>query len=232
MIGNRCLSCVSRSWQGTVAGRRWGTAGLAGDPVMKKVRSRIGLFGIAPVLGLMVPVAATTAQSAHPNSAETDAGKGKTVSVRPLVDRALTGYLINRAHGKCLDAVRSHDGTNGDQVQLWSCNSGSNQVWTFQEDITSQIYNGAHGKCLDAVRSHDGTNGDKVQLYSCNDGINQSWQVSGPIRNRAHSKCLDAVRSHDGTNGDKVQLYSCTGGLNQSWSFRSPAQMRKLLHKR
>jgi hypothetical protein len=179
----------------------------------------------------MLPAAAAGAQSAHPKDVGTGASKGKSVSARPLVDIWDTGYLVNLAHRKCLDAVRSHDGQNGDAVQLWSCNSGSNQVWTFDDLLPNEIYNAAHGKCLDAVRSHDGQNGDKIQLYSCNDGINQSWFASTYFRNEAHDKCLDAPRSHDGQNGDQMQLYSCNYATNQSWTWVNAAQMKQWRRK-
>ena len=128
--------------------------------------------------------------------------------------------IINDAHNLCLDAVSQHDGTNGDNVQLWQCNYGLNQYWyiNLNSYATSTFVNAAHGLCLDAVRQHDGTNGDNVQLWQCNGGSNQLWADDTPIiENLAHGLCLDAVSQHDGTNGDNVQLWSCNGGINQHW---------------
>jgi hypothetical protein len=39
----------------------------------------------------------------------------------------------NWASHECLDAMAQHDGSNGDPVQEWTCNNGSNQNWQFVE---------------------------------------------------------------------------------------------------
>jgi hypothetical protein len=131
--------------------------------------------------------------------------------------------IVNGAHSLCLDAARSHDGTNGDKVQLWTCNSNDQQRWFLGSN--KSIVNGAHGLCLDAARSHDGTNGDKVQLWTCNGNDQQRWSgVQGTFKivNGAHGLCLDAARSHDGTNGDQVQLWTCNGNAQQNWGLAHP----------
>jgi alpha-galactosidase len=44
----------------------------------------------------------------------------------------IPGFVLeNRPHGLCLDAIRQHDRVNGDGVQLWRCNGGSNQHWNY-----------------------------------------------------------------------------------------------------
>jgi hypothetical protein len=83
-------------------------------------------------------------------------------------------YLVqNVAHKLCLDAVKKHDGSNGDNVDLWACNGGSNQQWS--SVATYEWANGAHGLCLSAVASGDGSNGDNVELLTCSLGLNQDW---------------------------------------------------------
>ena len=83
-------------------------------------------------------------------------------------------YIKNNAHGLCLDAVASGDGSDGDKVQLWKCNGGLNQEWHGVTG-TYEITNGAAGLYLDAVRSGDGSNGDQVQLWGSTGQANQEW---------------------------------------------------------
>jgi hypothetical protein len=39
-------------------------------------------------------------------------------------------YNDGSTDGETLDAVASGDGTNGDQIQLWTWHSGTDQEWT------------------------------------------------------------------------------------------------------
>jgi Ricin-type beta-trefoil lectin domain len=139
--------------------------------------------------------------------------------------------IRNNAHGLCLDAVAGGDGTSGDQVQLWQCNGGAQQLWEAADcsggqPATCEIVNSAHGLCLDAVAGGDGTNGDKVQLWQCNGGAQQLWFFAveiesdpAPFTNTAHDLVLDAVAGGDGTSGDKVQLWQDNGGAQQLWTW-------------
>ena len=69
--------------------------------------------------------------------------------------------------------MKKHDGSDGDNVDLWACNGGSNQQWS--SVATYEWANGAHGLCLSAVASGDGSNGDNVELLTCSLGFNQDW---------------------------------------------------------
>jgi Ricin-type beta-trefoil lectin domain len=137
---------------------------------------------------------------------------------------------VNAAHGLCLDAAAQADGSNGDGVQLWSCNAQVQQQWYLRANPSGgvEFVNGAHSLCLDANAQGDGSNGDRVQLWSCWGGPNQSWIWRGglpfdnttafELQNLAHGLCLDANAQGDGSNGDTVMLWSCWGGLNQYWA--------------
>jgi Ricin-type beta-trefoil lectin domain len=150
-------------------------------------------------------------------------------SAQPRVALATTGWftLTNLDHGLCLDAKRQYDGRSGDNVQLWRCNGGSNQLWQMWGEVGGEfaLRNAAHGLCLDAVRQRDGRDGDNVQLWGCNGGSNQAWSfqpgldTSGAhlLVNQAHGLYLDAVRWHDRQSGDNVQLWRYNGWRNQWW---------------
>ncbi|MEV4003039.1 endo-1,4-beta-xylanase [Actinomadura sp. NPDC049753] len=112
--------------------------------------------------------------------------------------------------GRCLD-VPNASTTDGTQLQLWDCHSGTNQQWTSTDAGELRVYG---DKCLDAAGTG---NGAKVQIYSCWGGDNQKWRLNsdGSIVGVQSGLCLDAAGS---ANGTPIQLYSCWNGSNQLWS--------------
>ncbi|MFD7990338.1 endo-1,4-beta-xylanase [Streptomyces mexicanus] len=122
------------------------------------------------------------------------------------------GQIKGVGSGRCLDVPNAAT-TDGTQVQLYDCHSGTNQQWTYTDAGELRVYG---DKCLDAAGTG---NGAKVQIYSCWGGDNQKWRLNsdGSIVGVQSGLCLDAVGA--GTaNGTLVQLYSCSGGSNQRWT--------------
>ncbi|MFI0508448.1 endo-1,4-beta-xylanase [Streptomyces canus] len=122
------------------------------------------------------------------------------------------GLIKGVGSGRCLDVPNSST-TDGTQVQLWDCNSATNQQWTVTDAGELRVYG---NKCLDAAGTGNGT---KVQIYSCWGGDNQKWRLNsdGSIVGVQSGLCLDAVGA--GTaNGTLIQLYSCSNGGNQHWT--------------
>ncbi|MFI8933819.1 endo-1,4-beta-xylanase [Streptomyces sp. NPDC053474] len=123
-----------------------------------------------------------------------------------------SGQIKGVASGRCLD-VPGAGTTDGTQVQLWDCRSGTNQQWASTAAGELRVYG---NKCLDAAGTANGT---KVQIYSCWGGDNQKWRLGsdGSIVGVQSGLCLDAAAA--GTaNGTLIQLYSCSGGSNQRWT--------------
>ncbi|WP_324785222.1 endo-1,4-beta-xylanase [Streptomyces sp. H51] len=122
------------------------------------------------------------------------------------------GQIKGVGSGRCLD-VPNASTTDGTQLQLWDCHSGTNQQWTYTDAGEFRVYG---DKCLDAAGTG---NGAKVQIYSCWGGDNQKWRLNsdGSIVGVQSGLCLDAVGA--GTaNGTLIQLYSCSNGSNQHWT--------------
>ncbi|MFH8798656.1 endo-1,4-beta-xylanase [Streptomyces sp. NPDC017936] len=122
------------------------------------------------------------------------------------------GQIKGVGSGRCLD-VPSSSTTDGTQLQLWDCNNGTNQQWTYTDAGELRVYG---NKCLDAAGTGNGT---KVQIYSCWGGDNQKWRLNsdGSVVGVQSGLCLDAVGA--GTaNGTLIQLYSCSNGSNQRWT--------------
>lgn len=120
--------------------------------------------------------------------------------------------------------------TNGGHVQIWGCNSQSNQNWRFNPS-TSEITLDGTNLCLDVNGTHwnERKLGGIVWTYACHGGINQKWSISsssGEVKS-SNGQCLDV---HYGdwinrNNGGKVQMWDCNGQGNQRWtySFNNPA---------
>ncbi|CAL9334315.1 endo-1,4-beta-xylanase [Streptomyces sp. enrichment culture] len=123
-----------------------------------------------------------------------------------------SGQIKGVGSGRCLD-VPNASTSDGTQLQLWDCHSGTNQQWAVTDAGELRVYG---NKCLDAAGTG---NGARVQIYSCWGGDNQKWRLAsdGSIVGVQSGLCLDAVGA--GTaNGTQIQLYSCSGSSNQRWT--------------
>jgi hypothetical protein len=157
-------------------------------------------------------------------------GTGVTVTNQSGLDRLQYGWgltdnsggggssggtvLRSAASSRCLD-VPSAATANGTQLQIWDCNGGANQQWTYLTNHALQVYG---NKCLD-VPNHATAAGTRVQIWDCNGGTNQQWQVNsnGTVVGTESGLCLD-VTGAGTANGTSVELWTCNGGNNQKWS--------------
>ncbi|MFF5189217.1 ricin-type beta-trefoil lectin domain protein [Streptomyces sp. NPDC000345] len=136
------------------------------------------------------------------------------ITVKPLP--GMNGSLVvGKQSGRCLDLFNSTV-TNGTQAEIWDCNGGSNQAWTYTSRKELVVYG---NKCLDAYNLGT-TNGTKVVIWDCNGQDNQKWNVNsdGTITNVHAGLCLDANGA--GTaNRTPMVLWSCSGADNQKWTL-------------
>lgn len=135
------------------------------------------------------------------------------ITVRPLSGTDGT-QVVGAQSGRCLD-VNDSTITNGTQAQLWDCNGGQNQTWTYTSRKELVLYG---NKCLDAYNLGT-TNGTKVVIWDCNGQNNQKWNVNsdGTITNVNAGICLDANGAGTG-NGTQMVLWACNGQANQKWT--------------
>ncbi|OLZ74517.1 hypothetical protein AV521_02435 [Streptomyces sp. IMTB 2501] len=122
--------------------------------------------------------------------------------------------LVGAQSGRCAD-IYNNTITNGTQAELWDCNGGANQAWTYTSRKELVVYG---DKCLDAYNL--GTaNATKVVIWDCNGQDNQKWTLNtdGTITNVHAGLCQDAYNAATG-NGTSLVLWSCDGGANQKWS--------------
>jgi alpha-galactosidase len=120
--------------------------------------------------------------------------------------------------GKCLD-VPDLSTTAGTQLDIWTCNGGSNQIWTHTSSNQLTVYSGSSQLCMDAYDDQT-TPGTKVEIWTCNGGANQQWQLNanGTITGVQSGLCLD-VAGASTANGALVELWTCNGQSNQQWTL-------------
>ena len=128
-------------------------------------------------------------------------------------DNAGTAVVRGVGSNRCLDVPNSAT-TDGTQVDIWDCNGGGNQSWTYNSAHQLMVYG---NKCLD-VANQSTSAGAAVQIWTCTGGANQQWTINsnGTITGVQSGLCLD-VTSAATANGTKVEIWTCTGGANQQW---------------
>lgn len=182
--------------------------------VIRLSLAAMAMSGIA-VIGLMVGTPAAGAATSHSAAAE-----ASSASASPSY-----GIIYNESD-KCLDAESQDYSNNGDPVQLWSCNTNSEQQW-YYDSSTGQIKN-EDGKCLDANSNDFPSQGDMLQLWTCNTNEEQVWSVVQEAdgfyiiyvssTSPAGFWCMDANSNDYPANGDPLQLWSCNDNPEQAWS--------------
>ncbi len=124
------------------------------------------------------------------------------------------GVLRGVASNRCLD-VPSRATANGTLLQIWDCNGGTNQSWTYLSNGALQVYG---NKCLD-VPNHATSAGTRVEIWDYGGGANQQWNLNsdGTVVGRESGLCLD-VTGNATANGTAVEIWTCNGGSNQKWT--------------
>jgi beta-galactosidase len=139
---------------------------------------------------------------------------------QPVADAAALTFTASPIRGvqsnRCLD-INGQSTANGTQAQLWDCNGGTNQSWTFDSSTTRYLV--VYGnKCLQASGGGTAT-GTAVVIGDCTGQAFQQWNVDADqtITNVQSGLCMDA--SGAGTaNGTRIILWTCGTGTNQRWT--------------
>ncbi len=146
------------------------------------------------------------------------AARNVTASFNQSGGSTFTNYrIVGAASQRCLD-INGNSTANGTQAQIWDCNGGTNQSWTYGSSQYLVVYG---NKCLQA--SNGGTSaGTAVVIGDCTGQASQRWNVNsgGTITSVQSGLCLD-VNGAGTANGTKIILWSCHGGTNQQWSPRN-----------
>jgi hypothetical protein len=196
------------------------TSGIVQNNQVRVVAERIPYNGGGAVTGPVTvqnSVVTLSGNSTTVNLPHTAVDDTYTITLLPPSSdpgNGSTSVLRNVNAGRCLD-VPNATTTNGTQLHLWDCGTGSNQQWTLTSSKQLQVYG---NKCLDA-NGRGTTNGTQVIIWDCNGQTNQQWNVNGDgtITGVQSGLCMEASNFGTG-NETKVQLWSCTGTSSQRWT--------------
>ncbi|MEL7123807.1 MAG: ricin-type beta-trefoil lectin domain protein [Bacteroidota bacterium] len=140
---------------------------------------------------------------------------------------------------KCLD--NDHNGySNGNNIQLWDCNTTSAQKWNFDGYfIRLADYS---KRCVD-VKDSQTTNGTNIRIWDCMAHNEQRWIYDGVTKQLRSSlntsKCLNIANNGSTTNGTNVMLWDCiTNGtkadqwlINGTTTVNTPSANQYILSK-
>ena len=226
-----------------LAAFQWGPAAVqraGGVPDTPAVRDFVsltqrytGTYERQPPFGVTPPVTAerTSSPSGTPSAPSTGATPSRTAgdvpptqattpptSPRPPASTpkpkpvGAAGPIIGYGSGSCIDVTDGAYQSNP-PLQIWSCNGGPNQRWTFHSDGTVRSFD----RCM-TVAGGSTANGAKILLSPCSGSASQRFTL-----NKAHDlvnvradKCVDAVDLQTG-DGTRLQLWECAGTANQKW---------------
>ncbi|WP_344656468.1 PKD domain-containing protein [Catenulispora subtropica] len=154
-----------------------------------------------------------------------------TIDTAPLSVSSgpLTSNVSASGALRCLDVPNGSTAV-GTVPQLWACNGGAAQVWTFTKDSTiayAPAGSGPSAMCLDSGGAGQGA---QPYLAACNASDSQIWRVieSGTatgqmsLWNKASGLCLDDPNSATAP-GTVYQLYQCNDTNAQQWTPPSAA---------
>lgn len=139
--------------------------------------------------------------------------------VRPA-ETAPTGTIVSLQSGLCADntggsSTSAGPATDGNLIQVYTCNGWPSQQWTFQPNGTITI----SGMCLDN-QSGVAASGNPIELWTCNGRGTQQWAHpdTGAIYNPSTGMCIDGGAN---TSGTKLQLWTCNQTKDQVWIYPS-----------
>jgi putative Ig domain-containing protein/ricin-type beta-trefoil lectin protein len=192
---------TSLQMQGTSSGGLPLTWSAGGLPAGLSIGASTGLISGTPTTSKNYTVTVTATDSTG------GTGSAKfTWTIGSAAGRVL-GYK-----GRCLDD-RSGSTTNGNKIDIWTCNGTGAQTWTFGATGTLSVL----GKCV-ADKHYTGA-GTKLALWPCVGHRNERWAhlANGQYKLALNGLCLTDP-SNSIVNGTQVELRACHDFRGQRWS--------------
>jgi chitodextrinase len=121
--------------------------------------------------------------------------------------------LVGVQSGRCLD-VAHNSTTSGTPLQIFACNGGGNQGFTFTAAGELRAFESRF--CVEASGTSAGA---AVVINNCSGQLNQQWRQNAnkSITSAQSQLCLD-VKSRQTADRSPVQVWTCNAQTNQQWS--------------
>ncbi len=186
----------------------------AGNPLAWTQTGLPAGLGINATTGAVTGQPTTAGTSTVTVTATDETLAKKSVSFTWTINQTVAGKPITGDHGKCLDNFGSVT-TNGNTVDIWTCNNTPAQQWTFANEELS-----VQGKCLDD--SSQGGSGAKLVIWTCNGHAAQTWmhKSNGEYVLKLNGMCLTDP-SGSATDGTQVLIRKCAAFADQTWTLPS-----------
>jgi hypothetical protein len=141
-------------------------------------------------------------------------GAGYNIETPTVVKARYRGAgPIDGIGGKCIDDAGANT-TNGNAVQIFTCNGTNAQNWTWNSgDGTLRAF----GKCMD-VSGGATANGTPIDIWDCNGTGAQEWRWRDQNRlvNPQSGRCLIATGGST-ADGTRLEIWGCDGTVAQAW---------------
>ncbi|MFC9331310.1 family 20 glycosylhydrolase [Kitasatospora sp. NPDC057015] len=140
----------------------------------------------------------------------------------PSTPGTLNGVHTVTTGGQALDDPASST-TNALQMETWALHGGSNQKWTFSQQLDGSytLVNGASGLCLDVYGGSTSPAATVIQ-YTCSGGLNQRWQavaLPGGGYTLASAKSGLLLTTASTADGALVTQQTDTNSALQHWTI-------------
>ncbi|NBE81940.1 ricin-type beta-trefoil lectin domain protein [Micromonospora rubida] len=207
-VGVDVVSVENPGFQGTVKGTTIRKAVFASnlDTTQRLTWSATGLpagLSINAATGMISGTATTSRTSAVTLTVANETGQTGTASFAWQVGE---GRILG-INGYCADLPNANS-TNGNPIQLHTCNGQNSQMWTVRSDGRLEVY----AKCVTVA-----DDGVSVVVSDCGTVAAQVWAVSGStLRHTATGKCLTAPT---GDNDVKLTIATCATRAGQVWNL-------------
>ena len=168
-------------------------------------------LGINSETGLISGTLDTAATYTPAVIATDETGAHHSVQFTWTVNSALTG-AIKGDHGVCLDDFAGGT-TNGNKVDIWTCNGTTSQVWTFSGGALKVL-----GKCLDDASQ--GGSGALLVIWTCTGHKAQTWthKSNGEYVLQLNGLCLTDPNDSS-VNGTQMKIRPCHNLVDQHWNL-------------
>ena len=108
--------------------------------------------------------------------------------------------------------------TNGNKIQIYTCNGSAAQQWTITPDPTNGLNNTViDHKCM-TVSGGGTANNTPIILSDCTGAVSQEWHLDslGELWNPHSGRCL-ADPASSTTPGTQLIIYDCDYNKDQNW---------------
>ena len=131
--------------------------------------------------------------------------------------KAVTGPITSELSSNLCVDDNGNGTTNGNKIQIYTCNGSAAQQWTITPDPTNGLNNTViDHKCM-TVSGGGTANSTPIVLSDCTGAASQEWHLDslGQLWNPHSGRCLADPASS--TPGTQLIIYDCDYNKEQNW---------------